>query len=128
MRNFLLKRGKSFHFAFAGCRYVIQTQQNAWIHAFVSFIVILLGFWLQINWRDWAVILLTMALVWVAEFFNTALETVVDLINPGQHDLARISKDVGAAAVLIAAYCSVLVGLLILGPPLWSKLQILLNF
>jgi diacylglycerol kinase len=65
---------------------------------------------------------LTIALVWSAEFFNTSIEAVVDLASPAQHPLAKTGKDVGAAAVLIAALAAVLVGLLILGPPLWAKL------
>src|SRR5271157_5556695 len=73
--------------------------------------------------RDWAVLLLTMATVWAAEFINTALEAVVDLASPQQHPLARVGKDVGAAAVLIAAATSIVIGLLILGPPLWQRIS-----
>ena len=71
---------------------------------------------------EWAIIILTVALVWAAEFANTALEAVVDLASPEKHPLAKVGKDVGAAAVLIAALTAVLVGLLILGPPLWERL------
>jgi diacylglycerol kinase len=39
-----------------------------------------------------------------------------------------VGKDVGAAAVLIAALTSILVGLLILGPSLWEKLKVLFGF
>jgi diacylglycerol kinase len=63
-----------------------------------------------------------LALVWTAEFINSALEAVVDLASPQNHPLAKVGKDVGAAAVLIAALTSVLVGLLILGPPLIEKI------
>jgi diacylglycerol kinase len=73
--------------------------------------------------RDWAVLLVTIALVWTAEFINSALEAVVDLASPQNHPLAKVGKDVGAAAVLIAALTSVLVGLLILGPPLIEKIR-----
>jgi diacylglycerol kinase len=64
-------------------------------------------------------------MVWTAEFINTALEAVVDLSTPGHHPLAKVGKDVGAAAVLIAAAASVLIGLLILGPPLYARIQVL---
>ena len=43
-------------------------------------------------------------------------------LSPQHHPLAKVGKDVGAAAVLISALVSVLVGLLILGPPLWQKI------
>jgi diacylglycerol kinase len=125
MRAFLNSRARSFRYAFAGWWFVIRTQRNAWIHAVVSVAVILVSFWLQLGPRDWAVIVMAIALVWTAEFLNTALEAVVDLASPQQHYLARVGKDVGAAAVLIAAFSAALIGLLVLGPPLWTRLQVL---
>ena len=83
-----------------------------------------MSFILRISTTSWALILLAIALVWIAEFLNTALEAVVDLAtNHQDHELARVGKDVGAAAVLIAAVCSIAIGLLILGPPLWEALK-----
>ncbi len=127
MRSFFLSRARSFRNAFSGCGFVLRTQRNAWIHASISLVVIGLSFWLRLERRDWAVIILTIALVWVAEFFNTALESVVDLVSPESHYLAKLGKDVGAAAVLIAAAGSVIVGLLILGPPLIERIHLFGN-
>jgi diacylglycerol kinase len=62
-------------------------------------------------------------MVWTAEFLNTALEIVVDLASPDLHPLARAGKDVGAAAVLIAASSAVIIGIIILGPPLINRLN-----
>ena len=74
--------------------------------------------------HDWAILLTTIAMVWTAEFLNTALEIVVDLASPDLHPLARAGKDVGAAAVLIAAGSAVIIGLIILGLPLFEKLRL----
>jgi diacylglycerol kinase (ATP) len=126
IHNFLISRAHAIKHASRGWWYVLRTQRNAWIHAVVTTLVVVLAFWEQLPLRDWAVLLLTIVLVWMAEFINTALEAVVDLASPGQHPLAKVGKDVGAAAVLIAALTSILVGLLILGPPLWEKLTLLL--
>lgn len=71
-------------------------------------------------------ITLAIAMVWTAEFINTALEAIVDLASPQHNDLARVGKDVGAAAVLIAASASFIIGLLILGPPLWQQIRAML--
>lgn len=121
--RFLRSRAKSFQYAFAGWWFVIRTQQNAWIHAIASVTVVLLAIWLHLDLRDWAVIILTIALVWTAEFLNTALEAIATLAANGkEHPLAKVGKDVGAAAVLIAAISSVAIGLLILGPPLLERL------
>lgn len=125
MYEFFRSRAFSFRYAFAGWWFVIRTQRNAWIHAVVSIVIVALAFWLGLAPRDWAVIVIAIAMVWTAEFLNTALEAVVDLASPQQHYLAKVGKDVGAAAVLIAAGSSVLIGLLILGPPLWARLQAL---
>ena len=123
MEPFFKSRSNSFRYAFAGWWFVIRTQRNAWIHAVISIAVIIVSLWLGLNLRDWAVIILTISLVWTAEFINTALEAVVDLASPSQQQLARVGKDVGAAAVLIAAGAAALVGFFILGPPLWARLQ-----
>jgi diacylglycerol kinase (ATP) len=122
MSQFFRSRARSFRYAFEGWWHVIRSQQNAWIHALVSLAVIVIGLWLRLPRRDWAVIVLAIALVWSAEFFNTALEAIVDLASPDKNQMAKVSKDVGAAAVLIAAGAAVIIGLLILGPPLWEKL------
>ena len=120
MLVFLQSRLAAFRYAFEGWWHVIRTQRNAWIHAVVSLVVLTLSFFLRLSTHDWAVIMIAIALVWIAEFLNTALEAVVDLASPQHHELAKIGKDVGAAAVLIAAVTSIIIGLLILGPPLWA--------
>lgn len=121
--EFIRSRGRAFRYAFSGWWFVIRTQRNAWIHALVSVLVIMVSFWLKITCLEWALIILAIAIVWIAEFLNTALEAVVDLAsNHEQHELARVGKDVGAAAVLIAALASVLIGLLVLCPPLWARI------
>lgn len=123
VRLFLVSRWYSFGHAIRGWVYVLRTQQNAWVHAVAAVVVCLLGLWLGLPPRDWAVIVLTITMVFAAEFVNTAIEAVVDMASPAKHPLAKVGKDVGAAAVLIAAIAAVLIGLLILGPPLWVKLK-----
>jgi diacylglycerol kinase (ATP) len=123
MIAFFKSRIRSFRNAFAGWWYVIRSQRNAWIHALATICVFSLSLWLKLALRDWAILLLTIAVVWTAEFLNTALEAVVDLASPHHHPLAKVGKDVGAAAVLIAALSAIVIGVLILGPPLWSRLM-----
>jgi len=123
MIDFFKSRAISFRYAFGGWWYVIRTQRNAWIHTIVSISVIGIALWLGLNRYDWALIVIAIAMVWTAEFINTALEAIVDLASPEQHALARISKDVGASAVLIAAGSAAIIGLIILGQPLWERLS-----
>jgi diacylglycerol kinase (ATP) len=125
LKDFFLSRIDAFGHAFRGWWYVLQTQHNAWIHTLVAVIVFILAFWLKLPAHDWAILILTATMVFAAEFVNTAIEAVVDLASPQKHPLAKVGKDVGAAAVLIAALAAVLVGLLILGPPLWERLTLM---
>ncbi len=121
--NFITSRIQSFRNAIVGWWHVIRTQKNAWIHATATFLVILMAIWLQLSMRDVAVLIITIAVVWTAEFLNTALEIVVDLASPETHPLAKVGKDVGAASVLIAAGSAVVVGILIMGPSLLEKIR-----
>jgi diacylglycerol kinase len=116
--HILSRRLRSFHCAFAGLGHVIRTQRNAQIHTAATAAVIALGVGLSLSARDWALIAAAIGAVWAAEIFNTAIEALVDLVSPGPHPLAGIAKDCAAAAVLITAITAVVIGLLVLGPPL----------
>jgi diacylglycerol kinase len=89
-------------------------------------LVFTVAIWVSLDRLSGAILLVTIGLVWVSEFLNTALEAIVDLASPEIHPLARVGKDVGAAAVLISSLVAILVGLLILGPPLIIKITSLL--
>jgi diacylglycerol kinase (ATP) len=118
----LYSRVRSFHYAFEGWWHVLRTQHNAWIHAVISVAVFLVALWLRLPLQEWAVLILAIMVVWIAEFMNTALEVLVDMASPDYHPLAKVAKDVAAAAVLVGALGAVLIGLVILGPPLWQRL------
>ena len=102
--------------------HVLRTQRNARIHLSVALVVVALGLWLGLSHTEWAIIALTIGLVLVAEAFNTVAEAAVDLATAEYHPLAKIAKDVAAGAVLLMAIAAVVVGLLILGPPLCQAL------
>ena len=120
--EFFRSRMASFKYAFNGWWYVIRTQRNAWIHALASVAVIGISIWLKLERLEWALIIVAIAFVWTAEFFNTALEVIVDLATNDQHPLAKVGKDVGAAAVLIASITAAVIGIIVLGPPLIAKI------
>jgi diacylglycerol kinase len=112
----------SFKYAFSGVSHVLRTQRNARIHLLVALVVIVVGLWLGLNRTEWAIIALTIGSVLAAESLNTVAEAAVDLATSEYHPLAKIAKDVAAGAVLLMAMTAVVVGLLILGPPLWGAL------
>lgn len=115
-------RARSFGFAYAGIVYVLRTEHNAWIHAAINLAVVALAIWLGVSLLEWAILILAMMAVWISEFINTAVEAAVDLVTDEDHPSAKVAKDVAAGGVLVAAIGSVIVGLLVLGPPLWTRL------
>jgi diacylglycerol kinase len=123
MRAFLASRARSFGFAFSGWGYILRTQPNTWIHSCATVLVLAFSAWLHLSARDWAVILLTISLVWMTEMVNTAAEALVDLASPGYSLTAKHVKDVCAGTVLLAAVASIVIGLLVLGPPLFARMH-----
>ena len=122
MQHFIRSRIKSFAYAISGIKLALKSQKNTWIHTCATITVILLSFWLKLSRQDWSLIIISIGFVWTAELINTSLEATIDLATEEHHILAKLGKDVGAAAVMVSAFTSVLIGLLILGPPLWNKL------
>ena len=88
---------QSFRHAFEGLRYALRTQRNARIHALAAVTVAALGSWLRISPGEWAMLVLTIRFVFSFELLNTMVETLVDLVSPEHHPLARTAKDVAAA-------------------------------
>jgi diacylglycerol kinase (ATP) len=122
MSNYIKSRFVSIKNALNGLWQVLKSQQNAHLHLIATVIVILTGLWLGLSIANWVFLLLVIGMVWIAEFLNTALEVIVNLASPDQHPLAKVGKDVGAAAVLIAAIIALIIGIIILGPPLIDKI------
>jgi len=109
-------RLKSFVFAFAGIGFMLRTQHNAWLHAVASIIVIALGIGLHVSLADWRWLIVAMAMVWVAETFNTAVEYVCDVVSPGYSVPVKHAKDIAAGAVLICALAAGFIGVFTFWP------------
>lgn len=112
----------SFRYAWRGLVYVARSQRNMRVHLGVALLVLLLAALLHLSPLDWAVLLLCITIVVVLEMLNTVVEATVDLATDRYHPLARIAKDTAAGAVLVAAIGSAMVGLVLLGPPMWHAL------
>lgn len=112
----------SLSYALAGWLYMLRRQKNTRIQAVATVLVAALALWLEIDFTGLALLVLVVAMVWMAEFINAAVEAAINLSAPQVHPMAKVGKDVASAAVLLGAVAAVLVGLLILGPPLLARL------
>ena len=105
---------KSFLYAFNGVRYCVRNERNMRIHIAAAVYVLLFSLFYDMSVAEYALLLLTIALVMAAEMINTALEALVDLTSPEHNRLAGAAKDVAAGAVLVCAAFSVAVGIFLM--------------
>lgn len=113
---------KKFVNAFRGFHVLLETTPH-FVVAYmpVAFLILLLGFYFHISNLEWIALTFSIGFVFVAEAINTAFEIDIDLTSPEYHPFARDTKDVSAAAVLLAIFIAVIVGLIIFLPLIIAK-------
>lgn len=92
------------------------------IHLTAASCVLVAAGVLELSIGEWSLLILCIGLVLMAELLNTAIESLVDLVSPERHELARQAKDMAAGAVLTAALTASVVGGMVLLPRLWEIL------
>ena len=115
-------RLRSFGYAFCGLAICFRTQANARIHTLAVVVAVALGLALKLVAWEWCAVAISIASVWAAECFNTAIEGIVDLVSPERKPQAGRIKDLAAGGVLAAAIGALAVGVIIFGPKLWALL------
>jgi diacylglycerol kinase len=116
-KKFSLKsRFESFKFAFNGIGSLLKNEHNSRVHLTVATLAIALGFILKINLIEWSLLIIVIAIVFLTELLNSALETLADSIDPEWNEKIMKAKDYAAAAVLISAILAVVVGGIIFIP------------
>lgn len=78
---------------------------------------------MHVSAAEHLILVLTMMLVVLVEFLNSAIESTVDRISKERHPLAGQAKDLGSAAVLIALAMCALSWLVIAGPLVARSIQ-----
>lgn len=116
----LLLKWSAFRCAFVGVADLLKTQPHARWHLLASAGVVGLGLALGLDRGEWLALILAMALVWVAEAVNTAIELACDAITLERNPLIGRAKDMAAAAVLLAAGFAMVVGAVVFWPRLFG--------
>lgn len=111
----------SFKYAFEGILHAGKQERNFRIHLFVTTVVIVSGVFSHLSKIEWFFIIICISGMISLELVNSALEKVVDLASPEIHDLAKQAKDMSAAAVLVFACASAIIGILIFLPK-WMEI------
>jgi diacylglycerol kinase len=107
---------KSVPHAFRGIISLIRNDNNFRIHLLAVVVVVIVGLWIEFTEAEWLAVIITMGIVLALEAMNTAVETIIDLVSPEYHDLAKKTKDVAAGAVLLFVFAAVAVA----GVILWN--------
>lgn len=119
-RKFSIRdRVKSFKYAYEGLKFFFINEHNGRIHIFAAILVILLSCYLNISKLEWVAIMSMIALVFIAEIFNSAIEKLADALTREINPQIKIVKDLAAAGVLVTSILAALVGGLILLPKLF---------
>lgn len=108
------KHISSQKFAWNGIKAAFSTELNFRIELFIGFLVFAVSLILRFDLFEWALVVVSVFSVWGSELFNSALEYLADALVKEEHKLIKYSKDIGAAAVLIAAIQSVILGIIVL--------------
>ena len=116
------KRIRSFGYALKGIKVVFGKEANMNIHLIMMALVVICGFLFSISVTEWMLCIICFGVVISLEMMNSAIENLVDLVSPENNKLAGKAKDIAAGAVLVAAICSAIVGLIIFVPKGWSFL------
>ena len=106
---------ESLSFALAGIRYTWETQRNFRLHVLTGSLILILSYFMRLTSGELLLVGSAIFLVLIMELLNTALETTVDLVTQEFHPLAFVAKNLGAAAVLLAAVYALLVGVVVFG-------------
>lgn len=114
---------KSFKYAFRGIVDAIKSEPNFRIHIIVAITVLVAGKLFGLETTQWLILFLVIYFVLMLEILNTILEKIVDMVSPEVNETARAAKDMAAAAVLLSAVVSVIVGVILFLPKIAGLLK-----
>lgn len=106
----------SFKYAFEGIKTAYKEEQNLRVHTIAAILVVIASYILKLSTFEFSICLILIGLVLMAEFFNTAIENMVDMITLENNPYAKKAKDVAAAGVLIFVFFSSIIGVIIFLP------------
>lgn len=118
MGNFNTGFWRSLKQAWRGFLYVWKTEGHLQFHLFAGTVVLGAAWCFKLSRMEWLLLSYAIGAVIATEVINTAIELVVDLIEPNFHPLAGMTKDVAAGAVLVAVIQAVFIGVGIFWTPM----------
>lgn len=112
-KNVFRETFRSFNAALIGFVLVMRTQRNMRYHFIAALFIIILSIIVNVSKVELMLLSITITFVLVTEMINTAAENIINIVKTKYHPLAKVVKDVSAAAVLTSAINAVIVGYII---------------
>lgn len=109
-----------FNYSIAGLKSAYRSEFNFRLHLLSTVAVIITGFVLKVSPTEWCILILCIGAVFVSETFNTALEQLVNMVQPEWHPIAGKVKDLASAAVLLACIAAVICAGILFGPKVFE--------
>ena len=107
----------SFRYAFSGVNYTFKYSRNFKIQFVFAFLSLIIGYILQLEKSGYLILFPTIFSVLILEILNTSIESMVDLVVKKKYsNMAKITKDCSAGAVLLASINSVIIALYLFVP------------
>ena len=104
---------RSLRHALRGLAHVWKGELNFRIQLFCAVFVIAIMVWYGFTYIEVAFVLLAMIMVLAGEVFNTLLEDILDVIEPGHHTTVGKLKDMMAGVVLVLAGGALTIGIIV---------------
>jgi diacylglycerol kinase len=104
---------RSFGFAWRGVCIAFAEHRNLKVQATIGVAVVTLGFYLNLTYLEWCILLCCIALVLGMEIVNSSIETIVNLVKLEFHPLAGKIKDMAAGAVLVVSFFAAMIGMVL---------------
>jgi len=108
--NSLQKLIFKFRVAFNGIIEGLLNDFSIQIQFFFAISAIVIAFVFNFTYIEWSIWLICISMVLTLEYLNSSFESMMDRLDPSYHILTKKAKDLGAAAVLIAAIISLVIG------------------
>lgn len=123
MKKLIRQHHISFKHAFEGILWAFTSQPNFRVHTILAVLAITFGFILKVSFIEMTVLALAIVFGMGVEMVNTSIEAMTDLITTEYREQAKIAKDVAAGMMLLVAFGTVIVALLIFGPKIIDFLK-----
>jgi len=104
---------RKFHDAFQGLRQSVQEQSSYKVHFLAAFLVIAIGFFLNLDSIRWSLLILCIIIVLAGEMLNTSIESLAKAVTDQYNENIAISLNIASGAILVLSIGAAAIGFVV---------------